>query len=181
MTDLRTIGINGSPSPASRSRTLAALAVDLLGGGPIVDLALLDAGALLGRSSDRHVDDAVAELAVADVIVLATPTYRATYTALTKTIFDLVPRDSLRGSITVPIATGGGTDHALVIDHALRPLVASLGGWVTPSAVFGAQRDFDDDGRPLARLVDQVETAVAEAHDWVLRRGAHLVPQELVS
>jgi FMN reductase len=146
-----TVALNGSPSASSRTRALAELAVDRAGGGSIIDLGSLDADALLGRRADPEVDRAVRMMGEARLIVVATPVYRATYSALTKTIYDLQPTDALVGSVTVPIATAAAPEHFLAIDHALRPLVASLGGWTTPSGVYAIHSDVSE----AAALISQ--------------------------
>lgn len=160
---LRVVAVNGSPSHPSRSRALAEAAVALLGGGEILDLAELDPGALLALRSDPGVDAARSQLAAADIVVVATPIYRATYTALTKAIFDLLPQDALVGTVVVPIATGYGADHRLALDHGLRPLVASLGGWTTATGVYATKADLADDGTPSAPVHQALVAAVAEA------------------
>lgn len=160
---LRVVAVVGSPSHPSRTRTLAALAVELAGGGEVIDLSTLDPAALLALGSDPGVDAARDAVAAAQVLVVATPVYRATYTALTKTIFDLLPQGALAGTVVVPIATGYGAQHALCIDHGIRPLVASLDGLTTAAAVYATNADFDDEGTPAATVVRQLERAVAEA------------------
>ena len=110
-----------------------------------------------------HVDEARDLVTRATILIVSTPVYRATYTALTKAIFDLQPQDALRGTVVVPIAVGHGPHHALSVDHGLRPLIASLGGLTTPSGVYATAADFDDDGRPGPDLEAQVHRATAEA------------------
>ena len=63
-----------------------------------------------------------------NILILCTPVYRASYASQLKAFFDLLPQDALLGRVVGLIATGAGPGHALVIDHALRPLVASLSG-----------------------------------------------------
>jgi FMN reductase len=135
--------------------------LDLLGGGEVIDLDGLDPGALLALRSDPGVDDAVDRLARADIVVIATPVYRATYTALTKSIFDLLPQGALAGAVVIPIATGYSADHRLAIDHGLRPLVASLGGWVTPTGIYATKADLGDDGS----IAEPVRAAAAAARE----------------
>lgn len=156
------VAINGSPANPSRSRALAQLALNACGGGELVDLAALDPRALLALGTDADVDSARDLVAQARILVVATPVYRATYTALTKTIFDLLPQGALTGTVVIPIATGYSAEHALCIDHALRPLVASLGGLTTPTGVYATNEDMDD-GRPLPPLVTVLRSAVTEA------------------
>lgn len=151
--------VNGSPSHPSRSRTLALHVLDRLGGGDVLDLADLDPGALLALRSDPGVDAAVARVAASPILVVATPVYRATYTALTKAIFDLQPQGALAGTVVIPIATGYSAEHRLAIDHGLRPLVASLDGWTTPTGIYATKADLADDGT----ISEAVQAAAAAA------------------
>lgn len=151
--------VNGSPSHPSRSRTLGVHVLDLLGGGEVLDLAELDPAGLLALRPDQSVASAVEAVASAAIVVVATPVYRATYTALTKAIFDLQPQGALAGTVVIPIATGYAAEHALAIDHGLRPLVASLDGWTTPTGIYATKSDLADDGT----LSDRVRAAAAAA------------------
>jgi FMN reductase len=62
----------------------------------------------------------------ADAIVIATPVYKASYTGILKAFLDLLPQDGLDGKLVLPLATGGSQSHMLVLDYALRPVLASL-------------------------------------------------------
>jgi FMN reductase len=66
-------------------------------------------------------------VAAADVVVLATPLYKVAYSGLLKCFLDLLPRDAFAGKWVWPLATGGSAAHLLAIDHALRPVLDSLG------------------------------------------------------
>jgi FMN reductase len=157
------LALNGSPAQPSRSRALAERALELAGGGRLVDLATLDPAALLALGEDPGVEEVRDAIVASDVLIVATPVYRATYTALTKTIFDLLPMGSLEGTAVVPIATGFVPDHSLSVDHGLRPLVASLGGWTVPTGVYAARSDVGDDGVPSEPVATRLAAAVTEA------------------
>ncbi|MBV9788840.1 MAG: NAD(P)H-dependent oxidoreductase, partial [Chloroflexi bacterium] len=93
---------------------------------------------------DEAVDAAIAQVAQAKILVLGTPVYRASYTGQLKAFLDLFPQDALRGSVAGLIATGAGAAHALVIDHSLRPLVASLRGLTAAESIYVADPQFPD-------------------------------------
>ncbi len=82
------LGISGSVSSNSRSRvlierTLAHL--DTLGASvSLLDLIELPADALLARRRDAAVDAAIAQTTQANILVLGTPVYRASYTGQLK-------------------------------------------------------------------------------------------------
>ena len=160
------LAIAGSPSPTSTSRRLAERLLGLLGDAgwstALVDLAALPAEPLLARGEDRRVQDALDAVGRSSVLVLATPVYRATYTGLLKSFFDLMPEGLLAGKVCVLIATGAAPGHLLAIDHGLRPLVASLGGLSVAMSVYATPADFVDEalGPELeARLAGAAEEA----------------------
>ena len=160
------LGISGSPSPASSSRLLVEQALALLAGRgwktDLIDLSALPAGALLARSEDPAVSAALDRVAAARILVIGTPVYRATYTALLKTIFDLMPQDHLAGKVAVLIATGAIAEHMLAIDHGLRPLVASLAGVSAANGIYATPGDFAD-GVPGPALAQRLADAIDEA------------------
>lgn len=163
---LRAVGIVGSPSPASRTRVvvegaLARLAAAGVATG-LIDLAALPADALLNRKAAPEVTGALEAVAAARIVVAGTPVYKATYSGLLKVFFDLLPQDALRGKIGVAIATGHGSDHALVLDHGLRPLFASLGATVVAAGVYGTTAQFTN-GAPGPEIAASTDRAVREA------------------
>ena len=98
----------------------------------------------------------------ARIVVAGTPIYRATYSGLLKAFFDLLPQDSLRGKIGVAIATGHAAEHALAIDHGLRPLFASLGAIVVATGVYGTSAAFAN-GVPGPEILSLTDRAVTES------------------
>ena len=134
---LNAVGISGSPSARSKSRTLLEHTLATLGergaSTRLIDLASLPADALLGRQRAAEVDDALAHVREASIIVASTPVYRATYSGLLKVFFDLLPIDGLVDKTAIGIATGGSPSHLLVIDHGLRPLFSSVISVVPPA------------------------------------------------
>lgn len=165
-TTLNAVGISGSPAARSKSRTLLERALAELSERGVtttlIDLSALSADALLGRRRDAGVDDALASVSRASIVIASTPVYRATYTGLLKVFFDLMPVNGLVGKTAIPIATGGSPAHQLVIDHGLRPLFASIGAVITPTAVYGTDSAFEN-SIPHHSLIARIQAAVSEA------------------
>jgi FMN reductase len=164
------IAISGSPSRESKSRRLLVHGVDRLARdgihGRVVDLCDLPAGDLLGRARSAAIGDALAAVAAAPLVLVATPVYRASYSGLLKCFFDLLPQDALRGKVAIAMATGGSAAHSLVIDHGLRPLLASVGALVVATGIYGTDAQFSADG-PDEALLALVNRAVTEAQEVV--------------
>lgn len=165
-TTVTAVGISGSPAPRSKSRTLLEHALaELRDRGvttTLVDLSSLPADALLARRRAPEVDDALAHVSRAAIVIASTPVYRATYSGLLKVFFDLMPVNGLVGKTAIPIATGGSPAHQLVIDHGLRPLFASLGAVITPTAIYGTDSAFEN-SIPHPTLIARMQVAVSEA------------------
>jgi len=167
--------IAGSPSAPSRSAVLLdAVAARLADRGvPAERLAIRELAAhalLLGEASHSSVQHAVEQLQRADVVVIATPVYKAAYSGVLKVFLDLLPQSALKGKTVLPLATGGSPHHMLALDYALRPVLQSLAarhilpgvyatdGQVTlqPEGAYQLQSDL------AQRLDDAVETLASE-------------------
>jgi FMN reductase len=161
-TDLELLAINGSPSATSKTHALVRLAVEL-GGGDALDIGTIDADALLFRGGHSSLDAAIARIAGARCLVLATPVYRATYSGLLKLLLDHLPENALVGKACVLAATAAAPTHFLSLDTGLRAAVASLQGWSVPSVLYATSSDFDEAGRPGDRAREVLARALEEA------------------
>lgn len=156
---LSAVAISGSPRAPSKSKTLAELMLRALDRGgcgtSMVDVAELPAEALVARASHPAMDDAFETIGAARIVIAATPTYRALYTGVLKSLFDLMPPAHLRDKICVPVQTGGSPAHFLAIEYGLRPLFVSLEG-VPISGVYATDEQFAD-GAPNDTVCARIE------------------------
>lgn len=161
---VKAVAVSGSPRSPSRSKTLAERMLKALAEHGyetrMIDLATLPADALLARAQAPEVDNAIAAVSEARIVVAATPTYRALYTGLLKAFFDLMPQSHLRGKLCVPLQTGIAREHFLAVEYGLRPLFMSLEG--VPLAGIYATDDEFTEGAPSADLVERVEDVAEE-------------------
>ena len=123
--------ISSSPNRTSKTdAVLSEISRQLQRAGHVVvPVVLRDLPAeplLRGNAHDPDIARAVAALDAADAVVVSTPVYKAAYGGLLKTFLDLLPQFALRGKVVLPVATGGTPAHVLVVDYALRPVLASL-------------------------------------------------------
>ncbi len=145
---------------------LAAATGAALGGAATVEVVNLrelaheitDA-ALTGFAAPRlqHVYDQVGQ---ADGLIVAVPTFKASYPGLFKSFIDAMDNDALVGKVVLVAATGGTARHSLVIDFALRPLFAYLQAVVVPTGVFASPHDWGSGGD--GALQSRIERAAAE-------------------
>ena len=156
---MHAVAISGSPRATSKSKTLAELMLRALERGgcttSMVDVSMLPAAALLARESSPAIDDAVAAVGGAQIIVAATPTYRALYTGAMKCLFDLMPPAHLAGRVCIPILTAAAPAHFLAIEYGLKPLFASLEG-LASDGVYATDDQFAD-GAPNEKLIARIE------------------------
>ncbi|HEU5098665.1 MAG TPA: NADPH-dependent FMN reductase [Roseiflexaceae bacterium] len=82
---------------------------------------------IYGRFDSPEVAQSAALLSSARAVIVATPVYKAAYSGVLKTFFDLLPQRALAGKLVMPVATGGSPAHMLALDYALRPLLGALG------------------------------------------------------
>ena len=124
--------LSGSPSVQSRSGlVLAHLRATLEAAGERtrhLDLRDLPAGPLLAaRVDDPVIAAATHAVSEAQVVVLATPVYKAAYSGLLKAFLDLLPQTGLRDKIVLPIATAPSRKLVAPFDRALGLALKRLG------------------------------------------------------
>jgi FMN reductase len=158
---VKLVAVSGADSPTSKTRALVKTIVDERG-GELIDLLDLAADGLLGRREDDGVATAVAAATNADVLIVATPVYRATYTGAIKAFFDRFAPRALANTAVVLVATAGIKEHFLTLDTGGRSLIASLEGWTVPQVVYATGDDFPD-GNPSRELLDKLRSAVEQA------------------
>ena len=94
-------------------------------------------------------------VAAADVVVLACPTYKATYTGLLKAFLDNYGNDGLAGCRAVPVMVGAAPQHALAPEVHLRPLLVELGASVPSRGLYVLESQMDDLDDVVAGWADQ--------------------------
>lgn len=102
------------------------------------------ADAMVTRNESPELAEAISQVEQADGIITTTPTFKATYSGLFKSFWDLIDDKAI---VNVPVllgATGGTQRHSLMIDNALRPLFGYLRAKTIPTAVFAASDDWGE-------------------------------------
>ena len=107
----------------------------------------------------------------ADALIVVSPVFKASYSGLFKSFWDLVEDGSLAGKPVLIAATGGTARHSLMLETAMRPLFSYLKATVAPSGVFAATDDFGTDAN-LAPRVTKAATEFAQLVLWTLGSAA---------
>lgn len=168
---LRIVAVSGGLQRPSRAATLAEHLLDLIGEGVPCDQHLIElgelapqlAGALWRSQLPETVERQLAAVEQADVLVVATPVYRGSYTGLFKHFFDFIDQDALVDTPILLAATGGSERHALMIDHQLRPLFSFFQARTLPLGVYATDRDFADGRVHDEALIQRARLAVQRA------------------
>lgn len=84
------------------------------------------------------------QVAHSDLLVVASPTYKAAYTGLLKAFLDRYANNGLAGTVAVPVMTGGSAHHAMAVDTALRPLLVELGASVPARGLYFVMTQMDE-------------------------------------
>ncbi|MCX5495562.1 FMN reductase [Kaistia dalseonensis] len=153
----RIVGISGNITRPSKTRALVETIAAAIGErhelAPHV-FDLVDFGPSLGAATslaglDAHGQAIVAEILSADLLVVASPIFKGSYSGLFKHLFDLLDPASLAGKTVVLAATGGSDRHTLALDHQLRPLLGFFMTHTIPTGIFATAADFID-GKPAS-------------------------------
>ena len=123
-----------------------------------------------GRPLSDYGDDtqAVVERVIAaDMYLIATPVFRASFTGALKNLLDHVPVEGLQGKACGLIGMGATDHHYLSIDAQLRPVLAWFGAHVAPGMVYLQSSHFQDGQLADAQAVADLQSlarSVAALH-----------------
>ena len=160
----------GSVTPPGRLlKALTAMAAAAQRAEPgleaeIINLADVRIAFADGRAPEAYGDDTasvVKRVATADIVVLASPVYRASFTGALKNLLDHLPVEALMAKPCGIIAMGATAHHFLGVEWHLRDILTWFGALVPPTGVYLSSDDFAE-GELVARVHADL-TALAEA------------------
>lgn len=174
---LKVVGVSGSLHEPSKTTVLVESIIEAVGRrtpieAEVITLTTLGpslAGALQRDHLPDEVEDALLAIEGADLLIAASPVYRASFTGLFKHLFDFVDQYALVGQPVLLAATGGGERHALILEHQLRPLFGFFQSLTLPLGVYASTTDFDGYALRNGAAQQRIEQAVG--------RGLPLVEQ----
>ncbi|GLY05680.1 MULTISPECIES: NAD(P)H-dependent oxidoreductase [Actinoplanes] len=123
--------VSGNPRAGSRTSALAVAVGEAIAGRlgsprpEVVEAGDLGPGLLV--ADDAATGAAVGALTSAHLLVIATPTYKGSYTGVLKVLLDRLPANALAGKLAVPVVTAGAAAQATAAEALLRQLLIELG------------------------------------------------------
>ena len=188
---LRLVAVSGGLQRPSKAAALAEHLLDLIADAVPCELRLVElgqlapqlAGAVWRSQLPETVERELAAVEQADILVVATPVFRGSYTGLFKHFFDFIDQDALIDKPVLLAATGGSERHALVIDHQLRPLFSFFQARTLPLGVYATDKDFVDYRVENAALMQRATLAVQRALPLLelTRHARHASAEEAVA
>lgn len=168
---LKVVAVSGSVQQPSRTLVLLKALVAGLAQQLPIELHLIElsevgpqfAGVLQRADLPAAVEADLQAIESADLLIAASPVYRASYTGLFKHLFDFVHHEALQNVPVLLAATGGSDRHALIIDHQLRPLFGFFQALSLPIGVYAGEADFVDYQIASPLLLERIERAVEAA------------------
>ncbi len=168
---LKVVAVSGSLQTPSKTTALVEEIIAAIGRERTVDAHLIElervgpqlAGAVRRDQLSAAAESELKRIEEADLLVVASPVYRASFTGLFKHLFDFVGQYALVDKPVLLAATGGSDRHALIIDHQFRPLFAFFQAVTLPLGVYANDSDFAEYRIANPELRERIELAVARA------------------
>jgi FMN reductase len=163
------VALIGNPRAGSRTRALAdAVGAELSALSGLGEPRVLELAELVGITFGPEPATAAAPIVDpfdvvrgARLLIVATPTYKATYTGLLKVFLDRFGHGDLAGVVGVPVAIAAAESHRQSVAAALGSLLGELGVEVPAP--------------PLAVLEPEAADPAAAAARWATRHGDTVV------
>ena len=149
---LNVVAISGSLQAPSKTIALVEEIVAELGTRLPIDAHFIKlnelgpsfAGSLSRAGLPLNVERELQRIETADLLVVASPVYRESFTGLFKHLFDFVDQYALVDTPILLAATGGSERHALIVEHQFRPLFSFFQALTLPLGIYAHDSDFTD-------------------------------------
>ncbi|MET1052944.1 MAG: FMN reductase [Mycetocola sp.] len=175
---LRVVAVCGSLHAPSKTSVLVSAILDTLSQQQDITRHVIElsdigpefAGALTREQVSPNVEDELRRIEDADLLIVASPVYRGSFTGLFKHLFDFVGQYSLVDKPVLLAATGGGERHALILEHQFRPLFGFFQALTLPIGVYASTTDFTEYTLTSDTVKARVDLAVLRALPFVHNR-----------
>jgi FMN reductase len=141
---VNSVVVVGNPRLGSRTRQAAELVVARLTDAPpstVIELSELGAGLLAwGNAAVVAAKD---QVLAADLLLVASPVFKASFTGLLKLFLDQFDAGELAGTLTVPLMLGGNLAHSLAGEVHLKPVLNEIGASCPTPALYLVDAEWD--------------------------------------
>ena len=154
-------GLDGPDSPGLDTLHLGDYRISFADGRPL-------------SGFDDDTQAVVERVMAADMYLIATPVFRASFTGALKNLLDHVPVEGMQGKACGLIGMGASDHHYLSIDAQLRPVMAWFGAHVVPGMVYLQSRHFQDGRLTDSQAVDDLQSlarSVVALHRSIAQGG----------
>lgn len=114
-----------------------------------------------GRPPEAYGDDTekvLDQVAAADMYLIATPIFRASFTGALKNLLDHIAVETLMGKAIELTGMGATDHHYLTVDTQLRPVLAWFGAHLVPGQVYLQSQHFTDGKLADPKAIAGLET-----------------------
>ena len=140
--------VSGHPRPESSTLQLAkALGARIARSRGETDFRTIDVAELgpgLLTPSDWATGEALMEVQDATLLIVATPTYRGTFSGALKVLLDQLPANALAGMLAVPVVTADAQGEADTAEAFLARLLSELGADVVDFGLTATSSELAD-------------------------------------
>ncbi|MET0480304.1 MAG: FMN reductase [Mycetocola sp.] len=175
---LRVVAVSGSLHAPSKTSVLVSAILDEIAEHQEISRHIIElsdigpefAGALTREQVPASVEDELRRIENADLLIVASPVYRGSFTGLFKHLFDFVGQYALIDKPVLLAATGGGERHALMLEHQFRPLFGFFQALTLPIGVYASNTDFAEYTLTSDAVKSRVRLAVLRGLPFVHNR-----------
>lgn len=168
--------VSGNPRPASKTTAVATAVAEAIAGDTPAQISVIELADLGPAVLEWGNQDAAAQrerAASADLLIVATPSYKGSYTGLLKAFFDGYGPTSLRGVPAVAVTVAASPAHAHITgEFHLVPLLHEVGAETPLGALGVLETEAADATARVARVgswVDQRRPLVGAV--WAATHG----------
>jgi len=162
----RVAAVVGDPRTHSRTASLASavavrLAREIIGGAsPDASWRVIDLATDTESWGRRPPEEPLAAMSNAQIVVVASPVRRGSYTGLTKLFLDALPDRALAGTTAIPVMVARTPRHALAPDVHLRPLLIELGASCPTPSIFALESRLSNPGAICGAWMERARPAL---------------------
>lgn len=167
--------ISGSPAKSSRSSAISFfIEKNLINQGQHVNKItvrdLPPEDLVYVNFNSPEIKKALTQIEQAQAVIVVSPVYKASYTGVLKSFFDLIPEKGLAGKVVLPVATGGSIAHLLSLEYAFKPLFSILGSQEIKNGVYFVDSQISYQDNQLTFHDSDVEHRVNTALQEIVNR-----------